>query len=419
MSKKTFEAQLTALQKENAQLRQEFSSLSERTVALQILQEMTLKLTSDLNLDTLLNNILNSAIKVVGAVAGSLLLLDRRADELVFAVVVGGGGESLEQQRMPRDKGIAGWVLKTQEPLIVDDVSREPHFYQAFQSSHFRTANIICVPLITRGEAIGVLQVLNKISGERFDQEDLELLMSFAAQSATAIENARLVQALREEKERIVALEEDVRKRLARDLHDGPTQLLAALRMGLEFSRKLLTHQPDRVDSELAEMLPIADRALQQVRTLLFDLRPAVLETQGLVPALEFYAQQIQDTEGFAVVLETGDLGLRLTGRAEKEIFSVIQEALGNVKKHAHAKQVWINLSAQGEQLIVTVRDDGQGFDTAQLDPTKGREGSLGMINMRERAQMLGGDLAITSQPGQGTVVTLSLPLDSHNTELP
>ncbi len=419
MSKKTFEAQLTALQKENAQLRQEFSSLSERTVALQILQEMTLKLTSDLNLDTLLNNILNSAIKVVGAVAGSLLLLDRRADELVFAVVVGGGGESLEQQRMPRDKGIAGWVLKTQEPLIVDDVSREPHFYQAFQSSHFRTANIICVPLITRGEAIGVLQVLNKISGERFDQEDLELLMSFAAQSATAIENARLVQALREEKERIVALEEDVRKRLARDLHDGPTQLLAALRMGLEFSRKLLTHQPDRVDGELAEMLPIADRALQQVRTLLFDLRPAVLETQGLVPALEFYAQQIQDTEGFAVVLETGDLGLRLTGRAEKEIFSVIQEALGNVKKHAHAKQVWINLSAQGEQLIVTVRDDGQGFDTAQLDPTKGREGSLGMINMRERAQMLGGDLAITSQPGQGTVVTLSLPLDSHNTELP
>jgi len=419
LSKKTFEAQLTALQKENAQLRQEFSSLSERTVALQILQEMTLKLTSDLNLDTLLNNILNSAIKVVGAVAGSLLLLDRRSDELVFEVVVGGGGESLEHQRMPRDKGIAGWVLKTQEPLIVDDVSREPHFYQAFQSSHFRTANIICVPLITRGETIGVLQVLNKISGERFEQEDLELLMSFAAQSATAIENARLVQALREEKERIVALEEDVRKRLARDLHDGPTQLLAALRMGLEFSRKLLTHQPERVDSELAEMLPIADRALKQVRTLLFDLRPAVLETQGLVPALEFYAQQIQDTEGFAVVLETGDLGLQLTGRAEKEIFSVVQEALGNIKKHAHAKQVWINLSAQGEQLIVTVRDDGQGFDTAQLDPTKGREGSLGMINMHERAQMLGGDLAITSQPDQGTVVTLSVPLDSHNTELP
>ncbi len=417
LDEQTFERQVVALKEENAHLRQEYLSLSERTMALQVLQQMTLKLTSDLNIETLLNNILNSAIKVVGAVAGSLLLLDRRTDELIFEVVIGGGGEALEHQRMPKDKGIAGWVLKTQEPLIVDDVGQDPRLYKGIQSSNFRTANIICVPLITRGKAIGVLQVLNKISGERFNQDDQELLMTFAAQSATAIENARLVQALREEKERIVALEEDVRKRLARDLHDGPTQLLAAIRMGLEFSRKLLVRKPDQVDEELAEMLPLADRALKQVRTLLFDLRPAVLETQGLVPALEFYARQIQDTEGFFVTLEIGDFDQRLAGRAEKEIFSVVQEALGNVKKHAHAGHVWINLAEKDGQLTVTVRDDGQGFDMAKLDPTKGREGSLGMINMHERVQMLGGELSITSAPGQGTTVTLSVPLDGNDTK--
>lgn len=418
LDKQSFEKQLVTLEEQNAHLRQEYANLSERTMALQVLQQMTLKLTSDLNIDTLINNILNSAIKVVGALAGSLLLLDRRTDELVFAVVIGGGGESLEHQRMPKDKGIAGWVLKTQEPLIVDDVGQDPRLYKDIQSNNFRTANIICVPLITRGEAIGVLEVLNKISGERFNQDDQELLMTFAAQSATAIENARLVQALREEKERIVALEEDVRKRLARDLHDGPTQLLAAIRMGLEFTRKLLTRQPDQVDKELAELMPLTDRALKQVRTLLFDLRPAVLETQGLVPALEFYAQQIQDTEGFSVTLEIDEFDQRLVSRAEKEIFSVVQEALGNVKKHAHARQVWINFSKKDDRLVVTVRDDGQGFDTTKLDPTKGREGSLGMINMRERAQMLGGDLFITSEPGQGTTVTLSVPLDKNGTEL-
>ncbi len=417
MNDQALESQLVALKKENVHLRQQFQSLSERAVALQVLQEMTLKLTSELHIETLLKNILNSAIKVVGAFAGSLFLLDTRTDELVFAVVVGGGGEALEGRRMPKDAGIAGWVLKTREPLIVDDVSQDKRFYGMFESGTFHTANIICVPLITRGNVIGVLQVLNKVSGERFSNDDLELLMTFAAQSATAIQNARLVQALRREKERIVALEEDVRKRLARDLHDGPTQLLAAIRMGLQFTRKLLTHEPDKVENELTEMLPMVDRALKQVRTLLFDLRPATLETEGLVAALEFYAQQLQDTEGFTVKLEPGGFDQRLAGRAEKEIFSVVQEALGNIKKHARARHVWIILALDDGRLIVTVRDDGRGFDTTKKDPTKGREGSMGMLNMRERAQMLGGTLSIASAPGRGTTVTLSVPLAGDGAE--
>lgn len=417
MSQQGLETQLAHLKEEQAKLQEDFLRLSEQTAALQVLQEMTLKLTSELNIQSLLKNILNSAIKVVGAVAGSLFLLDMHTDELVFEVVVGGGGQALEGQRMPKDKGIAGWVLNAQEPLIVDDVSQDERFYEVLQRNGFRPANIICVPLVARGEVIGVLQVLNKSSGERFNQDDIDLLMTFAAQSATAIQNARLVQALREERDRIVALEEDVRKRLARDLHDGPTQLLAAIRMGLEFSRKLLIHDPDKVDGELAELMPLADRALKQVRTLLFDLRPAVLETQGLTPALEFYARQIQETEEFSVTLETGGFERRLTIRAEKEIFSVLQEALSNVKKHAAARHVWISLLEDSNQLICTVRDDGKGFDTTKLDPVKGREGSLGMINMRERAQMLGGELSIVSTPGQGTTMTLSVPIKESSPE--
>jgi len=250
------EQQLIALKKEHARLRQAYANLDEHAMALQVLQEMTLQLTSDLNLDTLLNNILNSAIKVVGAVAGSLFLLDERTDELVFSVVVGGGGETLEGQRMPRDRGIAGWVLNAREPLIVDDVSQDKRFYKGFQSSDFRTANILCVPLVTRGNAVGVIQVLNKISGEPFTQTDLELLTTFAAQSATAIETARLVQALRHEKERIVALEEDVRKRLARAFGCDPEEValtrnasegLEICQLGLDLSKgdEILTTNQD------------------------------------------------------------------------------------------------------------------------------------------------------------------------------
>jgi signal transduction histidine kinase len=419
LSEQILEKQLIALQAENARLRREYLHLGEHAMALQVLQEMTLKLTTDLNLETLLSNILNSAIKVVGASAGALFLLDSLTDELVFQVVIGGGGEALEGQRMPRDRGIAGWVLSKCEPLIVEDASQDKRLYKGFQSDSFRTASIICVPLVSRGDAIGVLQVLNKTNRERFNQADQELLMTFAAQSATAIQTARLVLALRQEKERIVALEEDVRKRLARDLHDGPTQLLAAIRMGLQFTRKLLVYEPENVDRELAEMLPTVDRALKQVRTLLFDLWPATLETQGLVPALEWYTKQVQDTEGFPIALEAGGFNLRLANRAEKEIFAVVKEALDNVKKHAAAQHVWIDLSVNDGRLVVTVRDNGKGFDTTEVNPAKGREGSLGMLNMYERAQMLSGKLSITSAPGQGTTVVLSVPLAQNATESP
>jgi signal transduction histidine kinase len=419
LSEQILEKQLIALQAENARLRREYLHLGEHAMALQVLQEMTLKLTTDLNLETLLSNILNSAIKVVGASAGALFLLDSLTDELVFQVVIGGGGEALEGQRMPRDRGIAGWVLSKCEPLIVEDASQDKRLYKGFQSDSFRTASIICVPLVSRGDAIGVLQVLNKTNRERFNQADQELLMTFAAQSATAIQTARLVLALRQEKERIVALEEDVRKRLARDLHDGPTQLLAAIRMGLQFTRKLLVYEPENVDRELAEMLPTVDRALKQVRTLLFDLWPATLETQGLVPALEWYTKQVQDTEGFPIALEAGGFNLRLANRAEKEIFAVVKEALDNVKKHAAAQHVWIDLSVNDGRLVVTVRDNGKGFDTTEVNPAKGREGSLGMLNMYERAQMLSGKLSITSAPGQGTTVALSVPLAQNATESP
>ena len=116
-------------------------------------------------------------------------------------------------------------------------------------------------------------------------------------------------------------------------------------------------------------------------------------------------------------MLKTGGFDQRLAGRTEKEIFAVVQEAMINIKKHAQAQHVWIELSVDEKRLIVIVRDDGQGFDTTKLDPTKGREGSLGMINMHERAQMLGGELSIVSAPGQGTVVTLNVPLERRGTE--
>ena len=406
------EATLKALQKENEQLRRGYASVTRRLIALRDLQHIAQDLVSELNVDRLLKRILRSAINAVEGTAGALLLLDPSQDELVFSVVEGGGGEALEGQRMGRDQGLAGWVVMHNEPIVVHDVHQDERFFEQIPKGvNFQVHSLICAPLVAKGTTIGVVQVLNKAHGADFDDDDLDLLMSFAAQSANAIENARLYQDLRRERDRLIAIEEDVRKRLARDLHDGPAQLLASIIISVDFVGKLAGHEPERVPEELESLLPLCQKALRQVRTLLFDLRPVILETQGLVPALESYVQQQQESGRLAYHLQVDVFSGRLIAPAERAVFGIVQEAVGNVRKHAQAQNVWIGVSEQDGNLVVEVQDDGQGFDVNGMEADYDRRGSLGMINMRERAQALGGTLAILSQTGRGTTVSLTAPL--------
>jgi signal transduction histidine kinase len=404
---------------ENEVLKAENKAAGERIAALRALQRVAQSLASELNLEPLLKNTLRLAVEVMDASAGSLLLIDPAADELVFEVIEGGGGEALQGQRMAKDKGIAGWVVTNNQPLIVNDVDKHERHYKGFEmGTDFKTVSLICVPLLAKGEVIGVLQVLNKRSGENFSDDDLDILTTFAAQSATAIKNARLYRNLQAERDRIVALEEQVRKRLARDLHDGPAQLLSATIMSAQFAKEILTRTPEKLDKlkeELEELEPLATKALHQVRTMLFDLRPVILETRGLAPALESYVKRLRLANDFAISLEVENFSERLDDKAEVAIFSIVQEAVSNAKKHAHASHLELKMARQDGHLVVTVRDDGQGFDVARVDGSYDRCGSLGLLNMRERAEMLNGELSIESALGQGTLVKLIVPLQDSN----
>jgi len=391
---------------------QQISALQRQIERYQVVQAVSQELMSELDSTFLLQDILRSAIRVMEAQAGSLLLLDAETDELVFEVVEGGGGDRLRGTRMPRHQGIGGWVLDHEEAAIVDDTLRDRRFYPEIGASvDFATYSMLCVPMIHRGEAIGVIQVLNKQSGERFDESDKDLLIVLAAQSAIAIRNAQLYQELREDRDRLVAFEEDVRKRLARDLHDGPTQIVAAINMNLQLARRLTKTDPERVDTELVNMIELSNLAMRQLRTMLFDLRPVILETRGLIPALQVYSSRLDETERFAVYLEVNGTVPRLTRQAESAIFAVVQEAIGNAKKHSTADAMWIRVSCQDDALHVSVRDNGTGFDVESIQRDYDRRGSLGIINMRERAEMIRGQLTIESVIGQGTAVDLTCPL--------
>jgi signal transduction histidine kinase len=414
MSDELVVREIDSLKLEMEHLQQQNVAARHRIAVLEGIQEVARSLVSESSLEHLLRNTLRLAVSVMDASAGALLLLDRTTNELVFEVIEGGAGTSLEKTRMSADSGIAGWVATHGEPLIVDDVTRDERYYPRIAQNHdYATRSILCVPMIARLDVIGVLQVLNKSGGGSFTRGDQELLMAFAAQSAVVIENARLYQNLRAERDRIVAVEEEVRHRLARDIHDGPAQMLASVIMGVGFVRKALAHNnPDLALREMDDLQPVADKALRQIRSLLFDLRPVTLETKGLVSALGSYAKMLQENERFTVALGIEGDVVRLSHSAESVIFSVVQEAMSNVRKHANAAHVVIRVTVDtGSSIMVVVKDDGVGFDLRDVERLCDEKHSLGILNMKERAKTVHGVWSITSRPGEGTEVVLRVPI--------
>ena len=383
-----------------------------RIKALEGLQEVALVFSSELQLNRLLALILSSAVDVMGATAGSLLLYDPATKELVFQVVQGGGGKALRQKRIQRDEGIAGWVFTHGQPTIVHDAGiDERHLARIDENLRFHTAAIVAAPLIYNRKPTGVIEVINKKTGERFDEDDRDLLMAFAAQAAVVIENARLYQQVVSERDRILAVEEQVRRELARELHDGPSQLLSAIIMGLKFLKQVIVRQPDRVGAEIAELERLSTDALHQVRNTLFDLRPVALEAQGLCAALRIYVERQQETKGLRLHLDIEHLTVRFAPRVEAALFSIIQEAVGNARKHAEAKNIWFTAQQTGETVTLSVRDDGRGFDLLQVQEAYAQRGNLGLLSMKERSEMARVKLTIDSKPGEGTTVALALPV--------
>jgi signal transduction histidine kinase len=395
---------------------EQIHNLEKRVEELAILNEMSTSLSSTLDLDEVLTLIMERINAVLKVEAGSLLLIDDETGELVFQIALGEKAEGVKPFRLPMGQGIVGHVAESREPLMISDAQKDRRHYKAVDvATDFLTRSILCVPMIVKGEVIGVIEIMNKLEGD-FTDSDLTLLNSIATYAAIAIENARLHQSVLAERDRVVVAQEEVQKELARDLHDGPTQLVAGMLMRLDFIKKALTRDPSLVEEEIVQLMELGQLASHQMRTLLFKLRPLALETQGLVPALETFLTRLQREEaGTALHLEVrterdGDQLTRRDPKDEAAIFAIVQEAVRNALKHAQADNIWVKLAERAGELMVTVQDDGVGFDTAAVESNYEQRGSLGMVNIRERAELIGGRLTLRSAPGQGTEVMIRVP---------
>lgn len=431
---------IAQLRRDNERLQSRNQQLEDQVRSLVVLQGIANTLSAELNLPPLLRRIAMAALRMTSAQASVVYLIDASRTTLVVEAVEssrtaadsgafgapdflssspGSPEDTLfgsERPRMTLQQGVAGWAAATGTLVLVTDPCNDHRFSPEMvavdsQLLGVTPSGLVAIPMLFKNNVIGVLEVAQMGSGEGFDASSLDLLRTLASQAATAVANAQLYQGLRAERDKIIQTQEDERKRLNRELHDGPAQKLAQIAISLEFAERLATHEPERLIPELRSIRETALNTSREFRNLLFDLRPLVLESEagGLVAALEHFLERFQTKPGPRMRL-SAEYPERLSHNIELTVFAIIQEAVNNVLKHAQAQNCWIDLKETDDRLLATVRDDGEGFDVRQVQSEYETRGSWGLLSMLERAALIEAKLNIASQPGRGAITSLEVP---------
>ena len=303
------------------------------------------------------------------------------------------------------EEGLSGWMASRREAIFLPDTS-ETEGRAHLPLPDPAPASVVGVPLLAGDDIIGTL-ILSHSQPGAFNAWHLALLQIIANQAAAAVENLRIYGHLRQERDRIIRAREEARRELARTLHDGVVAQLASLAMGIDHVGTLVEREPGSVPGELEALKRLTQGLSDEARVLLFELRPVILETQGLVPALEAYVDQLRRSEGPIYHLDTQRLERRLPAEVEATVFDVIREAVNNARRHSGAQNISVKVSEQDGAVVASVEDDGRGFDVEAVRIGYDRHGHLGLINMQERAEQIDGHLSFSSKPGTGTWVTV------------
>ena len=379
---------------ENARL---YEAATRWSRQLQSLQEVGNALATETDLDRLLDLIVRRLRELLAARV-VVLALPAGSDELRFAAVA--GAEGLLGTTVSRSESKSGAVLARRRSERIDSVLDDPEVHQEV-SRQLAARTGMWVPLIARDEAIGVLEIHDKEGSDpRFTHDDFRLAETFAARAAVAVELSQRV--ARDAVRRVVQAQELERRHLARELHDETGQALTSILLGL----KPLEESADEPTREaLAELREHVVSALQDVRRLAVELRPAVLDDFGLIPALERLTNSFVEQD-VRVDFHSALGAARLPGEVETALYRVVQESLTNVVKHANAHHVSVSVARRGAHVAAVVEDDGDGFDQRAV-----REDGMGLLGMRERLALLDGRLEIESRPGAGTTIVAEVPL--------
>jgi signal transduction histidine kinase len=363
------------------------------STAFRALSDVVLAIAAEHEVEPVLQQVVDSARELGGARYAALGIPDGEGAFECF--ITSGMSDELiaTMGPLPRTHGMLGAMLDGTESHRTDDIRRDPRFRGWWPRAHPLMRSFLGVPIVARGEVIGALYLTEKADADDFSVEDQKLIELLAAHAAIAIENARLYERSRE----LSIVEE--RNRLARELHDSVTQQLFGVALAAESASTLLARDVDAAAAELRRVGALARGAMEELRAVVFELRPGSLEAEGLATVLRKHVEVLRRVSGQAIDLRIGEPP-RLPGAAAAQVLRTAQEALGNAMRHSGARHIKVKLDGR----VLVVKDDGHGFDPGAV-----RGKRLGLTSMAERATELGAQFKIDSSDA-GTTVRLELP---------
>lgn len=371
--------------------------LQERLIAL---HKASLELVKDVSLDRLLERIAAVACEQADARYAALGVLDDNGKLVKFISI---GMEEEEIKRIahpPVGKGLIGELMDTEVPLRVPVIQEHPSSV-GFPAHHPKMTSFLGVPIRAANRQLGQIYLTEKIGASEFTADDEKIIQMLAGYAAAAIQNARLL----ENTHRLAVLEE--RERIGMDLHDGIIQAIYGVGLSLEGALHSIEETPSEAKERIRHSIEGLNQAIRDLRAYILDLRPRQMGNDGLMSGLKRLATEFRANSLTEVVLIGPDSDqVDLAPTQSLALFHICQEALANAAKHAKAKKVEIALWSTEDRVLMEIHDDGRGFDME----TKSQNIGHGLANMLTRAQSVGGDVDISSTPGEGTTVLAWVP---------
>jgi len=408
---------------EIAELAQAFNHMTEelrrQAEKLSTLNILATTVGQSLNLRRVLRSALNEVLELMGLRAGWIILRGDHDEALRLAISRGLPEEAaLAHTKCNWNQCICTGVFESGQPQIFCD----EHLRLCPAAKHLQEEGLVfraCVPLKSKDRVLGVMSLAEAASSnvQTFTEDSLDTLTAIGRQVGVAIENASLYEELRQKEmlrrqlmARGIALQEEERKRIARELHDQTSQRLTSIIMTLSVLGE--AKSLSEVRTRAKELRDTAVQTLEEVHNLALDLRPRLLDDLGLLAALRHYLKEFQNRFRIPVDLQVVGLGdRRLPSQVETALYRIAQEALTNVARHAQAHSVGVLLENRGTSVVLIVEDDGRGFDVPQVMGSHVHEKNLGLYGMRERASLLNGMLTIESDSKTGTSVFVEVSL--------
>ena len=385
-----------------------------------VLSRISAALSGLWDLDAILGVGLDSTLDIMNGTIGEILLIDENTGALSHLVHRGLSKEFVENVRLSLGEGITGNVAQSGKAILLEDISSDPRVAHREQVMAEGLKAFICVPLRARDKVLGVLNVASRMP-RHFTTSDMHLLYAIGDQLGIAIEHAKLYERLRKARERLRKLarqnlvaEEDERRRIARELHDETSQSLSGIALQLqaliEMSAISGKQDPEFVVG-LKKVQSLTVQVHKEVSRLISNLHPALLDTLGLVPAVRQHAgTRLQPLE-INVTVETRGTEMRFPPEVEAAFFRFIQGAVGNIAQHSKAKKANIVLEYKTDEFLLTISDDGQGFNVSEITDVEESGRGRGLFSMRERIGFMGGTSGIESEIGKGTTVWARVPI--------